>query len=214
MPDHDRRAAQVLEDARDPSGGLALAAARAHGTDGDHGDARLDHCRARPEEAEIGAQRDDARRLLHHVLVRNVGIGEDGFVDLLLGEELFQAGLRDDGDPLRIELSRQVRRVAAPGDVGNLRRRECRHAHARIVAKDAIEVVEIPPRGAHDDDAPFLHDGPSLLQRREPTQPLRRAPGSSAVALSAPSRQVSKTRTPPCPPRGGTTGHGGRGSCG
>ena len=69
-----------------PAGGLALATPGPHGADGHH---RLDARQHRgrwPEEAEVRPCRQDGGRLVHHVDMRQIRVGEDDFVDVLAGD--------------------------------------------------------------------------------------------------------------------------------
>ena len=156
---HDHRLlAHALQDLGDTAGGLAFSASRAHGADCHDRLVRLDHGRRRAEEREISAQGHHARRLLHHVLVGDVGIGEHRLVDLLTLEELLKLTFRHDGYALRIEYAGKIRRIPAVSDIGNLRSREGHNAHGGVISEYAIEVVKIAPCGAHDDDVFPCHD--------------------------------------------------------
>ena len=61
---------------------------------------------------------------MHHVLVRDVRVGEDDLVDLVLAHELLELGLGQDRDPVRIELPCELGGIDAPVDVRDLGRRE------------------------------------------------------------------------------------------
>src|SRR5690606_3893928 len=60
--------------------------------------------------------------------------------------------LGHDGNPLGIQRPREGRGVYAALDVGDLRGRKGHHPVGGIVPVDDVEVVEVPPRSAHDDD--------------------------------------------------------------
>ena len=129
VADDHRFLPHALEDGRHVPRGLALAAARSHGADRHDGDAGLQHGVRGAQQPEIGAQRDGAGGLFHDVLVGHVGVGKDHLVDLLPRASSSSSDSAHDGDALRVQGSRQVGRIAAAGDVGDLRGGECRHAH-------------------------------------------------------------------------------------
>jgi hypothetical protein len=94
---------------------------------------------------------------VHHVLVGDVRVGEDGLVDLALTDDVRELGLRPDRNPLRIELSRERGGVDAALDVGDLRGREGDDVELGPATVDEVEVMEVPPGGAQDDDASSVH---------------------------------------------------------
>ena len=59
---------------------------------------RLQLGRARPHQPVVGAGGQDARADVHHVLVRDVGVGEDDLVGLLAGDHVLELLLGDDRD--------------------------------------------------------------------------------------------------------------------
>ena len=104
-------------------------------------------------QPEVGAGGDARRREVHDLLVPHVGVGEDDDVDVLTLDEVGQLGLVDDRDSLRIKAARELGRIAAPVDVGDLRRGEGDHLVARVVAEHDVEVVEVTTGRTEDDDA-------------------------------------------------------------
>ncbi len=85
MPDERDLQAGVEQDPADLAARLALAAARADRADRDDRLRRAASIVAfGPEQAEVGARREDDRRLVHDRLVREVGVGEDDLVDAVL----------------------------------------------------------------------------------------------------------------------------------
>ena len=76
---------------RDAAGGLALARAGAHRADGDApASPSGSSVSAGREEPEVGARGERARGEVHHVLVGDVGVGEDDLVDRALADELVE----------------------------------------------------------------------------------------------------------------------------
>ena len=143
------------------AGGLALARAGPDGADGDDGLAALDHRVAGAEEDEVGAGGQDLGGLVHDVLVGDVAVGEMDVVDLVGGDELVELGLGVDRDALGIELAGQGRGILAAFDVRDLGGGEGDDLVVGIVAEEGVEVVEVAPGGAHDDD--LFHAALSFL---------------------------------------------------
>jgi len=64
---------------------------------------------------------------VHDLLVRDVAVGEDDGVHVVLGDERLQLGLRANGDASRVSLARELGRVPPVGDPWDLRRGEGDH---------------------------------------------------------------------------------------
>ena len=79
----------------------ALAASGAHGADRDHGDRGLQLRALGAEQPEIGTGGDDAGAEVHQVLVRDVAVGEDGGVDVVLVYEAFEVVFFEDRNALQ-----------------------------------------------------------------------------------------------------------------
>jgi hypothetical protein len=90
---------------------------------------------------------------VHHRFVGNVAVGEYGFIGLQVPALRGKVGFLEDRDAVRIQRSGQGRRVAAPGDARNLRRRKGHDIVCLVLPEHDIEVMEVTSRGAHDDDA-------------------------------------------------------------
>ena len=75
------------------------------------------------------------RGLVHHALVRDVAVGEDDLVRRQLADQARQLRLGMDRDALRVARPRQLGRIAAAIDVGDLRGGEGHHLGRRIVAE-------------------------------------------------------------------------------
>ena len=131
--------------------GLALAGAGAHGADGDHRLGGLDLGVARAHQAEIGAQGVHQRGLVHHVLVRHVGIGEDDLFGLVRANQVGQFLFGADRNSLGIEAARQFGGEDATLDIRDLRGGEGHHLVVLVAAKEGVEVVEVASSGPHDD---------------------------------------------------------------
>ncbi len=154
MPKHGDAPAGLAESTRRPARDRRLPATRPHGGDGEHGERRPQHRAPRPEEREIGARGECARAKVHHLLMRDVAVGEDDLLDLPITAEGVQLRLVDDRNALGIKHAGELRRIAAAADAGNLRSGERDHLPRRVVAVDDVEVVEVAAGGAEDDDAP------------------------------------------------------------
>ena len=150
---HRDAQATVAQHAGEVARRLRLAAAGAHRRDGDHRHAGLDLRARRAEQGEVGARRQRLRGEVHDLGVRHVAVGEHHLVDAPFAAERLQLGFIENGNALGVARSGQLRRVAAPGDAGDLRCGEGHHLERRIVAVDEVEVVEIAPGGAEDQDA-------------------------------------------------------------
>ena len=145
------------QDGTDVPARLALAASGAHSTDRDHRLGASEHRGPRAEQGEVRARGEDGRRLVHHLAMRDVGVGEDDLVHAPAGDERRELVLRTDRDPVRIAGSGQRRRVYAIGDARDLRRGEREHLDVRIVAVHDVEVVKVAPAGTHHDHAAHHH---------------------------------------------------------
>ena len=152
MPDERDLQAGVEQDPADFAARLALAAARADCADRDHGLRALEHRRVRAEEREVGACREDGRRLVHDRFVRQVGIGEDDLVHSLALDQVGELVLGPDRDAVRVLRPGERGRVAAVVDAGDLSRREGDDLGARLLAEDRVEVMEVAASRSHDDD--------------------------------------------------------------
>ncbi len=89
--------------------------------------------------------------------MREVAVGKDCLVHVVLPDKLLKLILGIDRNPVGIKLSCEYRRVRSPGDVRNLRGRESYDIVPFIVAEVDIEIVEVAPRSAHDDHSCFVH---------------------------------------------------------
>ena len=160
----------VHEQLADPAARLALAAPRAHRGDGDDGPVGHQHRRARPEQVEVGSRCEHERRLVHDLLVREVGVGEDDLVHELAPDQLGEITLVVDRDAFGVEGAGERRRVDPVRDAGDLGGRERHDPGVAVAPEDDVEVVEVAPARAHDHDtahgSSFLRHGCQELGRR------------------------------------------------
>ena len=98
------------------------------------------------------------RGLGHHVLVVDVGVGEDDLIHLEVSDQVREIAFGIDRDSFRIELPRQFGGIAAAVDVRDLRGGERDDLVAGVAPEEGVEVVEIAPCGAHDQHACLGHD--------------------------------------------------------
>src|SRR5512140_2777625 len=152
VPDGGHAAAFLLKDGGDAAAGLALAGTGPDGANGDDGPAALDHRGAGAEQDEVGPGGLGPGGHVHDVLVGQVAVGEVDVVDLVCGDESLHLGLGLDGDALGIELAGEDRGILAAGDVRDLRGRDSDHPIVGIVTEIGVEIVEVAPRGAEDQD--------------------------------------------------------------
>lgn len=95
---------------------------------------------------------------MHDVVVRNVAVGEHHFVDGFRADQGDELGFGIDGDAFGVQFPCKLRGISPAFDVGYLRRREAVHLDGRVFAVADVEIVEIPPRGSHDEYTFSGHD--------------------------------------------------------
>ena len=150
--DHDLPAGS-REQLGHPSTGLALSgsgACGAHGYDGLRGF----HHRLSGAEQHVGGSgghRTGAE--MHHVLVRDIAVGEHDYVHAVLCDQRFHLALGVDRDAIRVALSRENGRITPPLDVRDLRRREGYDLVVLIAAKEGVEVVKVTSGRAKNENA-------------------------------------------------------------
>ena len=89
--------------------------------------------------------------LTNYVDVADVGVAEHHLVDVVVGDQVLQALLGDDRDPVGIAGAGQGGRVGAVVDVGDLGGGEGDHPGTRVATEGAVEVVEVAAGGPHDE---------------------------------------------------------------
>jgi hypothetical protein len=164
----------VTDDDRPPPGfsqrphhvprGWALAAPGPNRGDGDHRNRRLEHGLANAQQPHVGAGGDRSGRHVANVLVADVGIGEHHLVDRQVAYQRLQIVLGVYGEPLRVEGSRQRRRISPAVDARNLGGGEADDLVARIVAIHHVEIVEVASGRTQDQHASSFHE---CLPKRE-----------------------------------------------
>lgn len=100
MPYRTHASSTSAENVDDTPAHRALAAARSHRAHGDHRLRRGEHRATRAEKLEIGAGGEHAAREVHHVLVRDVAVGEDHAVHALVAHETLEILFSHDRDTL------------------------------------------------------------------------------------------------------------------
>jgi len=95
----------------------------------------------------------ETQTLSYHVLVGDVGIGEDDEVYLVLDDQLLEVVFGEDWDAVGILRSGELRRVLPARDVGDLSSGESDHLVRGVVAVQDVEVVKVPPGGTENNDA-------------------------------------------------------------
>ncbi len=157
--------------------GLALAAAGASGHHGHHGHLRPDHGRPRTKETKVATEGTGPRCGVHHVLVRDVRVGEDDLVDLVLGDDRSELGLGADGNALGVVRTGELGGIGPEIDAGDLRGRESHDPIRRIITKGYVEVVEVAASSSHDDGFLRLHRPPCFQCRARWASPRPLRPG-------------------------------------
>ena len=102
------------------------------------------------EQPEIRARSYGARCQVHQRGIRNIAVGKNDGVDLLVGDDLLQIFLFKNGDALGIKAAGKFRRILPARNVGNLGRCEGHYVVVKVVAEERVEVVEVAPGGSED----------------------------------------------------------------
>ena len=180
---------RIAQDLRHAAGGLALPASGPDGAHRDHGTRAREHRLTRAEQAEGGAGRAHPGGAVHHVLVRDVGVGERHHVDPMGLDQLVQLLLGMDRDPVGIPRTGQLGGVAAPVDIRNLRGGEGDDLDVVAFLPVHVEVVEVAAGGPHDEHSGRPGGGHGAC-----------APGSSSRPEYVGPRGASLTPPPGRPP--------------
>jgi hypothetical protein len=80
--------------------------------------------------------------------MRDIAIGENRYVNPVFEDQVLQIFLFENRNALRVQTPGKFRRIPAPGDVGNLRGGESHYLVFGIIAKQDVEVVEVPACGS------------------------------------------------------------------
>ncbi len=136
------------------------AAARAHGTDGNHRDARFELRMLRAQQPKVGARRPrparpDASGFGGKCRCRRNTTTSTEYSAINLSRSFSSKwGCH------RIQVSRQSGRITAPGNVGNLSGSESDYPILKVVAKADVEIVEVTT--SRTKNQYLLHDTPRL----------------------------------------------------
>jgi len=82
---------------------------------------------------------------VHHLLVRNVAVGEDDFIDVVRAAQCLELRLFDDRDAFGIEPARKRRRIAPIVDPGDLGGGEGDDFDRRVATIDGIKLWKSLP---------------------------------------------------------------------
>jgi len=172
MADDGNPLAGPGQDPANPPAGLALSTPRPGGSHRYHRFGRRDEGRV-SRQREGGSTSDGASGEVHHVFVRDVRVGEQHEIHAQVIDECLEPVLRVNRDTVGVTGPRQLRRVAAIVDVGNLGGGEADDLEIRIGTKERVEVVEVTPGCAEDQHAHWHRSG-SCLPAPGPYRALRR----------------------------------------
>ncbi len=89
--------------------------------------------------------------------MRHIAVGENNAIGFVFGDEIAQLLFGINGDALGIQVSRQGCGVSLVRDARYLGGGEGDDLVLIVVAEGDVEIVEVAPRGAHDDDSGFCH---------------------------------------------------------
>jgi hypothetical protein len=93
---------------------------------------------------------------VHDVLVTDVAVGEDNLVDAQPPDEVLPLVLGVDGDAGGVQAARELGRIAATGNVGDLCGSEGDNLVLRVISVDQVEVVEVAASRAENQDSPAI----------------------------------------------------------
>ncbi|GBD10008.1 hypothetical protein HRbin22_02271 [Candidatus Thermoflexus japonica] len=159
VTDDHRVPAELPQEAGHPPGGGALAAAGAHRADGDHRPAGFQLGGPGAHEPEIGSGGVGDAGPVHHILVAHIAVSEHHPIHLEAADQLGELLLGVDGDAVRVKGAGQLGGIQTPFDVRDLSGREGHDLIVRVVPEEDVEVVEVAPRGAHEDHTDAVRHG-------------------------------------------------------
>ena len=151
MADHGDLAPAIGEVLGDRLTERALAGTCSRRGDREHRKSRFELGVRGAEQGEARARCLDDTGAVHHVGVRQIAVGQEHEVHRVPSNEIRQLFLRVDRDVGVVAGTGQLLRERALLDERNLIRGEAADAKLRSIAKEPQEVVEVAPRGAHDD---------------------------------------------------------------
>jgi len=88
-----------------------------------------------------------------NVVETDIRLSKHDFINVFLQQDVIEFLFITNRNAIRILRAGERCRVAAVVDIGNLRGRECDDVKFRFVTIATVEYVEVPTRGAHDDDS-------------------------------------------------------------
>lgn len=192
MPDDHNAEAFLAQQGCNLASRRSLSRPGPDGTDRHDRLLRGDHGAAPAQQAEVGPRGQYPRCLMHDGFVRDIAVGENNLIDLIGRDQRLEFLLGVNRDALRIQGASQLRRIATPRNVRNLRCGEGDDSILRTVAIHHVEVVEIAASRSHDQHRRDRHN--RILPQPKPSSS-RNSPDNKATVVP-PSRED----TPPCPP--------------
>jgi hypothetical protein len=90
---------------------------------------------------------------MHDRLVRDIAVGKNDLVDGKLLDQVNEFIFGKNRDAIGIKWARQRGGIGASFDIWDLRRSKGDNLAGRVIAKDKIEIVEIPSCRAHDENS-------------------------------------------------------------
>ncbi len=90
---------------------------------------------------------------MHDRFVRDIAVGKNDLIDGKLPDQVNEFIFGKNRDTIGVEWARQRGRIRASFDIWDLRRGKGDNLAGRVIAKDKIEIMEIPSRRAHDENS-------------------------------------------------------------
>ncbi len=87
---------------------------------------------------------------MHQRRIGDIAVGEDHHVHQFVVDDLFHLVFFEDGNAIGIEIARQLHRITAASNVGNLGCGEGDDVKFRIVSENYVEVVEVSSSSSQD----------------------------------------------------------------
>jgi len=134
----------------DLSAGLAFPRPCAGGTNRDHRLGAAQFSLPGPQQQKLSPQGIDLGRYPHHILVGHITVRKNTNIDPQGFDQLLQLTLMINGYAFRIKGPRQISRIHAPVNVGNLGRRKGNHLKIWIIPEIGVEIMKIPSGSADD----------------------------------------------------------------
>jgi hypothetical protein len=100
-----------------------------------------------------------ARSQVHDLSVDYVAVGKIDLRDQVFCTQGLERAFRYDGDTFRVQGACKFRRIAPVIDTGNLRSRKSYDPNFRVLAVEAVEIMEIPAPSTTYDQVPLFQSG-------------------------------------------------------